>query len=80
MGDTVIFVLARHHIEQTGNANNGANESPAVVVHVFGPDCVNLRVLCDGQATLWVTSAMRGTEPGNWYPRGARPERVRAAA
>lgn len=82
IGDTVMFVLARHHIEKTGNSNNGCPESPAVVVHVFSQDLVNLRVLCDGPETLWVTSATRGWGPGNWYPKSmARPvDPLRAVA
>jgi hypothetical protein len=48
---------------------------PAVIVRTWGgqPDSlVNLQVLLDGQAQLWVTSRGAGTEDGTWSwpPRG----------
>ena len=49
--------------------NNGCNvhtQLPAVVVAVWGETCVNLKVICDGNLDLWVTSSNLGDQPGNW--------------
>jgi hypothetical protein len=52
--------LGRH------NPNNGAEEAPAMVVRVWSDICVNLRVILDGDDTLWVTSASLGDQPRQW--------------
>jgi hypothetical protein len=39
---------------------------PAIIVAVWGPVTVNLKVERDGEGELWVTSATEGTEEGNW--------------
>jgi hypothetical protein len=46
---------------------NRATVLPAVVVRVWTKDCVNLQIFVDGPSgTEWVTSVMKGTEPGQW--------------
>lgn len=45
---------------------NVADELPAIVVAVWGEDCVNLKVFQDGKDNLWVTSSLKGNEAGNW--------------
>lgn len=51
-------------------SNNGAKEAPAVVCRVFEPGTphqkLNLRVLLDGEGTLWETSVVEGDGPGTW--------------
>lgn len=49
---------------------------PAIVVRVWGPECVNLQVWLDGNDSLWKTSATQASspdvnEPGcwDWPPR-----------
>lgn len=74
VGRIVIFKLddfARDQIEgatKTPNPNNGADECPAVIVRVWGDECVNLRLLTDGPpcAVEWRTSALLGDQPGQW--------------
>ena len=49
-----------------GNTHAG-DLVPAIIVAVFSPICVNLRVFGDAQiCTPWVTSSVRGDEPGQW--------------
>lgn len=45
---------------------NGADEAPAMVVRVWGESCVNLKVILDGEGTLWATSRNNGEGSGNW--------------
>ena len=45
---------------------NVQEELPAVVVKVWGPECVNLKVFHDGQGDTWVTSSLQGDTPGSW--------------
>ena len=41
--------------------------SPAIIVAVWSPTCVNLRVFVDDATNPpWVTSSVRGDEPGQW--------------
>jgi len=48
------------------NPNTGADEAPSIVVRAWSDTCVNLRVLVDGEQTLWVTSALLGDQPSQW--------------
>lgn len=48
------------------NPNNGSDVAPAVIVRCWSDICVNLRVLIDGNETLWVTSAILGDEERQW--------------
>jgi hypothetical protein len=46
---------------------NVAKELPAIIVAVWGPDTVNLKVFVDGGiGDLWVTSAHYGNTEGEW--------------
>jgi hypothetical protein len=45
---------------------NVMDKLPAVITAVWGDTCVNLKVICDGNLDLWVTSATQGEEPMNW--------------
>jgi len=77
IGRIVIYKLSDYDKERlkgmgSGNPNNGADEAPAIVVRAWSDTCVNLRVLIDGEQTLWVTSVLLGDGPSNWQ----LPERV----
>jgi hypothetical protein len=50
-------------------AINGTREHPAVIVRVWSPTEVNLRVLTDGGAIDWVSRAKLATKAG---AKGAR--------
>jgi len=39
---------------------------PAIVVAVWGPECINLNVICDGEMMLWKTSCLKGESDNNW--------------
>lgn len=74
LGDIVIYRLNQYDRNQlyragASVANNGGDESPAIVTRVFSDTCVNLRVIVDGVEPLWATSRSPGDEPGQWRPR-----------
>ena len=56
--------------------NNGADEAPAVITRVFGPDMINVRVLLDGNDVDWMTSVELhdakpqgdDAQPCAWWP------------
>lgn len=66
--------LAEHRDRADGSQIHVGNEaSPgdicaAVIVKVWSEGCANLKVLLDGNDTLWVTSRMRAdsAQPGAW--------------
>lgn len=71
IGRIVVYKLTTHDLDAiraqgSNNPNNGALEAPAVVVRVFGENCVNLRVLVDGKESLWATSRLQGDGEGQW--------------
>ncbi len=39
---------------------------PAIVTSVWGPNCVNLTVICDGEGSMWRTSVQKGNLEGQW--------------
>jgi hypothetical protein len=43
---------------------------PAIIVHVFYDDCVNLKVFIDSKEDLWIINSWLGEKPGKWR----RPE------
>lgn len=45
---------------------NVQDQLPAIIVAVWGENCVNLKVITDGNLDLWVTSAIQGDQPMNW--------------
>ena len=45
---------------------NVAEELPAIIVAVWGEDCVNLKVMLDGVGDRWITSTLKGDQPGQW--------------
>jgi hypothetical protein len=48
---------------------NVQDKLPAIIVAVWSPECVNLKVITDGNLDLWVTSSLKGDQPYNWdYP------------
>jgi len=56
-------------MEAASKINGGCNvqsQLPAIVVAVWSDNCVNLKVITDGNLDLWVTSSLQGDEPSNW--------------
>lgn len=49
----------------TINPHSPGQVLPAIVVHPWGT-CANLRVFCDGDLDLWVTSAEQGERDRQW--------------
>ena len=68
IGRTVIYTPATKENEawEKDPVMNTAKKLPAVIVCVWSDECVNLRVFCDGDKTLWVTSANKGDGEGQW--------------
>lgn len=54
--------LGQTVLVDTGTEVNGTRIHPAIVTRVWGPFCVNVRVLLDGQETLWRTSLMHKSQ------------------
>lgn len=63
IGRIVIFHCDEQQIEKM---NNYQPDAPAVITAVWGDECVNLKVLLDGENTLWITSATLGTGERQW--------------
>jgi hypothetical protein len=56
-------------MEAASTLNGGCNTQdklPAIITAVWSDECVNLKVITDGNLDLWVTSANKGDEPMNW--------------
>lgn len=56
-------------MEAASKINGGCNvqdKLPAIIVAVWGDECVNLKVVTDGNLDLWVTSSLKGDQPMNW--------------
>ncbi|MBV6697446.1 hypothetical protein KV557_09950 [Kitasatospora aureofaciens] len=76
IGRIVHYRLAEHDVSQIRalptvhlNPVQAGQVYPAVIVRAWGnrPDsAVNLQVLLDGQAQLWVTSRTAGDDNGTW--------------
>ena len=45
---------------------NKQDKLPAIITAVWGPTCVNLKIIADGYFDLWVTSANQGDQPMQW--------------
>lgn len=45
---------------------NTAKVLPAIIVAVWDEQCVNLKVICDGEINLWVTSSKQGDGEYEW--------------
>jgi hypothetical protein len=67
IGRIVLFTVdeqnAKRITEDGGNHEQCSPVLPAVIVKVWSPSCVNLKVLTDGPTDIWVTSVSFGTGP-----------------
>lgn len=62
-------------IKLGGNHEQGITECPAIIVKMWGDaeeSAVNLKVLGDSANDIWVTSAMKGEQVGQW----SEPKRI----
>jgi len=68
IGRIVIYKTTEEDRENMKNnpESNIQEELPAVVVAVWGPDMVNLKVITDGNEDLWVCSSERGSDERMW--------------
>jgi hypothetical protein len=55
-----------YHFGSDQAVNNGEADAPAVIVRVYSDTCVNLRILCDGNAILWKGSVQQGHSMDQW--------------
>lgn len=63
IGRIVIFNCNENQREKL---NNYQHPAPAIITAVWSDDCVNLKVLLDGETNLWITSALKGTGENQW--------------
>jgi len=63
IGRIVIFNVNENQREKLNNYQPAA---PAIITAVWGDECVNLKVLLDGESTIWVTSTTLGTGENQW--------------
>lgn len=47
--------------------SNMAEELPAVIVRVWSEDCVNLKIINDGENDIWKTSVIKGDGEYQWH-------------
>lgn len=80
IGRVVIYTTTdadKAKMQEANTLNGGCNiqdQLPAIIVAVWGEECVNLKVITDGNLELWVTSSMQGDGPGGWsWPVIERP-------
>lgn len=67
LGDLVFYrPLSLEKGEDPAILNNQPEVLPAVVVAVWTPDCINLKVFTDGPTDVWKTSVLKGDSPGTW--------------
>jgi hypothetical protein len=50
----------------SNDGDNSPEKLPAIIVAVWGSNCVNLKVICDGLQNMWVTSAIQGNGEREW--------------
>jgi len=64
----IIGTIVIYHCdkEQKEKKNNNQEYAPAIITTVWSDDCVNLKVLTDGDENLWLTSMMRGDSEYQW--------------
>lgn len=68
LGMIVFYQLTEEDKEKLrlGN-NNVSDELPAIVTAVWSETTINVKVIVDGESgSIWKTSILEGTEPGNW--------------
>jgi len=68
IGDVVMYKTTseeRKKMESMPNCNVQMM-LPAIVVAVWGQECVNLNVICDGEMMLWKTSSPKGDGEMCW--------------
>jgi len=68
IGRIVIYNTSVVDREKMSIANycNVQDKLPAIIVAVWSDECVNLKVITDGNMDLWVTSAIKGDNEMNW--------------
>jgi hypothetical protein len=52
--------------KQKNELNNHQKDAPAIITAAWSDECVNLKVLFDGELNLWVTSATLGNNERQW--------------
>jgi len=60
------IVIFHCDAQQREEMNNYQDHAPAIITAVWGDECVNLKVLLDGENTLWMTSVILGTSERQW--------------
>ena len=57
-------IAAHDHLQ--GNQSVVGSRLPMLVTREWSPSTVNGTLFVDGEFSLWMTSVVRGTEPGQW--------------
>lgn len=68
IGSVVIYNTTKDQRKkmEESSVDNEQFKLPAIIVAVWGDECVNLKVLADGETDLWVTSSVKGDNEMEW--------------
>jgi len=65
VGQIVEYYIANHDFSELLANNNTSKTCPAIITCVFTPECVNLKIIPDGEGLFWRTSVPNKAKEGD---------------